>query len=66
MAKAKILKVVQRRYLRTTGFKVKSLIKYFAVPKGDEDIRLVYDAMANHLNKCMWVPTFWLPTILIL
>ena len=55
MAKAKILKVVQRRYLRTTGFKVKSLIKYFAVPKGDEDIRLVSNATANHLNECVWV-----------
>ena len=55
MAKDRILKVVKRQYLRMTGFKVKLLIKYFAVPKGDEDIRLVYNATANHLNECVWV-----------
>jgi hypothetical protein len=62
MAKLKILKVVKRRYLRTSDVNLKSLIKYFAVPKGEDDIRLVYDAMANRLNECVWVPTFWLPT----
>ncbi len=29
---------------------VQSKIKYFAVPKGEDDIRLVYDATANCLN----------------
>ncbi len=51
MAKLKILKVVKRRYLHTSDVNLKSLIKYFAVPKGEEDIRLVYDAMANRLNE---------------
>jgi len=63
MAKEKILKVVKRGYLRMLGTKIKSMIKYFAVPKGKDDIRMVYDATANHLNECVWVPTFWLPTI---
>ena len=63
MAKEKIFKVLKRRYLRTLGIKIKSMIKYFAVPKGEDDIRMVYDATANHLNECVWVPTFWLPTI---
>ncbi len=63
MAKDKIFKMVKHRYLLTSRIKVKSLIKYFAVPKGENDIRLVYNATANHLNKCVWVPTFWLPTI---
>jgi hypothetical protein len=40
-AKDKIFKVVKRRYLLTTGIKVKSLIKYFAVPKGEDNIHLV-------------------------
>ena len=66
MAKDKILKMVKQEYLVTTGFKVKLLIKYFAVPKENNDIRLVYDATVNCLNKCMWVPTFLLPTINIL
>jgi hypothetical protein len=63
MAKYKIFKVVNQRYLHTSGIKVKSLIKYFAVPKEEDNIRLVYNATANRLNECVWVPTFWLPTI---
>ncbi len=63
MAKDKILKVLQQRYLLTTGIKVKSLIKYFSVPKGDDNVRMVYDATAKKLSECVWVPTFWLPTI---
>jgi hypothetical protein len=46
-----------------TCISIKSLIKYFAVPKGKDNMRLVYDATANKLNECVWVPSFWLPTI---
>ena len=63
MAREKISKVVRRRYLVSLGIKVKSYIKYFAVPKGEDDIRMVYDATANHLNECVWVPSSWLPTV---
>jgi hypothetical protein len=62
----KVGKVMRRRYLLPTGTpgtSVKSYIKYFAVPKGVDNIRMVYDATANKLNKAVWVPTFWLPTI---
>ena len=62
-AKEKITKVVRRRYLSTTCINIKSLIKYFAVPKGEANVRLVYNATANKLNGCVWVPSFWLPTI---
>lgn len=41
---------------------VKSLTSYFAVAKGDQDIRMVYDASASGLNACLWVPTFALPS----
>jgi hypothetical protein len=63
MAKDKILKVVKWRYLLTMGIKVKLLIKYFAMPKGGNNVRMMYDATANKLNECVWVPTFWFPTI---
>jgi hypothetical protein len=46
-----------------TGIKVKLLIKYFIVPTGEDDIRMVYNATANKFNECVWVPTFWLLTI---
>ena len=42
---------------------IQSLIKYFSVPRGENDIRIVYDATANKLNECVWVPLFWLPTL---
>jgi len=59
----KIRKVLKRRYLISTGLTIKSFIKFFAVPKGEDDICLVYDATANKLNECVWAPSFWLPTI---
>ena len=59
----KIGKVIKRRYLLPTDLPIKSFINFFAVPKGEDDIRLVYDATANKLNECVWVPSFWLPTI---
>ncbi len=59
----KVAKVLHRRYLRAPTTPVKSFIKFFAVPKGAEDVRIVYDATANGLNECVWSPPFWLPTI---
>ncbi len=47
----------------TTGINIRMLIKYFMVPKGKDNFRMVYNATANKLNDCVWVPTFWLPTI---
>jgi hypothetical protein len=59
----KIEKVLKRRYLVPTDLVIKSNIKFFPVPKGEDDIRIVYDATANKLNEAVWVPTFWLPAI---
>eukprot|EP00956_Cyclotella_meneghiniana_P014553 scaffold21828_cov62-Cyclotella_meneghiniana.AAC.2 len=61
----KIQKVIKKRYLRrvSTEWDIKSLIKFFAVPKGERDIRMVYDATASGLNSAVWAPSFWLPTI---
>jgi hypothetical protein len=59
--KEKISKVVERRYI-TAGY-VSSLTSFFAVPKGTEDIRVVYDASRSGLNDAIWTPNFFLPTI---
>jgi len=59
----KIGKVIKRRYLLTTDLPIKSFIKFFAVPKGEDNIRLVYDATANKRSEGVWVPSFWLPTM---
>jgi hypothetical protein len=42
---------------------VKSLTAFFEVPKGEDDIRLVYDGLVSGLNLSIWVPRFFLPTI---
>jgi hypothetical protein len=43
--------------------KVKSLISYFSVPKGDSDHRLVFDGTKSGLNAALWAPMFHLPTV---
>jgi hypothetical protein len=36
---------------------------FFAVPKGVDDIRIVYDATKSGLNQAVWSPNFFLPTM---
>ena len=57
----KINKVRQRRYIEQ-GL-VKSVTAFFDVPKGDNDIRMVYDATKCGLNEALWTPNFFIPTI---
>lgn len=40
-----------------------SLTSYFAVPKGLDDIRMVYDGTKSGLNDAMFAPWFPLPTV---
>lgn len=61
--RSKVGKVIKRGYLFGSGIKLRSLIRYFAVPKTDKDFRIVYDATANKLNEAVWAPSFWLPTV---
>ena len=57
----KLLKVIDRCYMSQGP--VISLTGCFAVPKGDNDIRMVYDATKCGLNEKLWAPNFLLPTI---
>ena len=59
----KLTKMIERQYLVPPGEKLKSIIQYFAVPKGTDDFRIVYHAGANNLNDSVWAPRFWLPRI---
>jgi hypothetical protein len=56
----KLDKVLARGYI--SHALVVSLTSYFAVPKGDSDIRLVYDGSSSGLNDALWAPSFWMPT----
>ena len=57
----KINKVRERGYILPGEAKL--LTGFFAVSKGEGDIRIVYDATACGLNKALWAPSFFLPTI---
>jgi hypothetical protein len=53
---AKLMKVFARRYF-IYGI-ILSLISFFAVPKGDTDMRLVHNITSSGLNAHLWAP--WL------
>jgi len=57
----KLKKVMDRRYLGEGV--IKSLTSFFDVPKGKEDIRMVYDGTINGFNESIEVPKFGMPTL---
>ena len=59
--KIKLNKVRNRGYVKPG--RVKSLIRFFAVPKGNSDIRMVYDGTASGFNNSVFISNFGLPTI---
>jgi hypothetical protein len=59
--KEKLSAVRKRRYV-LLGF-VKSLTSFFSVPKGDDDVRMVYNGTVSRLYDSIWVPRFLLPTV---
>jgi hypothetical protein len=59
----KVFKVIQRGYLRPVRKgELRSLMHYFSVPKGDNDIRMVYDGSKCKLNAATFAPWFAVPT----
>lgn len=58
---SKFLKVQAKGYVGEGT--VISMINCFAVPKGDDDIRLVYDGTKCGLNDSLWAPNFFLPSV---
>jgi hypothetical protein len=57
----KLAKARERCYIGPG--QVVSLTSFFAVPKGKDDIRMVYDGSVSGLNDDIWVPGFTLPTV---
>ena len=37
-------------------------IRFFDVPKGEDDTRIVYNGTKKGINPIVWMPTFFLPT----
>lgn len=52
---------MQRGYI-TNGTAL-SLISFLTVPKGESDVRVVFNGTRSGLNDAIWVPSFHLPTI---
>jgi len=61
LIRQKLTKVRSRGYLEP-GY-VKALTSFFTVPKGDGDVRLVYNGTKSGLNDSLWAPWFRLPTV---
>ena len=59
--KEKLQRVRNQRYVGPGP--VDSLTSFFAVPKGEDDVRMVYDGTKSGLNDAIWVPSFPLPTV---
>ena len=59
--KDKVNGVRSHGYINSGG--VKSTTGFFDVPRGNADIRMVYDATKCGLNDALWTPNFFLPTI---
>jgi hypothetical protein len=62
--KSKLDKFQKRGYV--VPGQVESLTSFFAVPKGEDDIRMVFDGTDSGLNDSIWVPRFPLPTMVTL
>ena len=60
MVAAKLETMIYRNYLEPGH--VSNTVHFFAVPKGDADIRMVYDGTSSGLNDTMFAPNFWLPS----
>jgi hypothetical protein len=61
LVRSKLAKVRARRYVAPGD--VVSLTSYFSVPKGIDDLRMVYNGTSSGLNAVLWSPNFGLPTV---
>ena len=60
LVSSKVTTMVAKSYLETGP--VRTCLHYFAVPKGEDDIRVVFDGTSCGLNDALWSPNFFLPT----
>ena len=62
--KAKLKNVIEKGYIEMVDIKlVEALMFMFHVPKGESDIRMVYDGSKSGLNEALYSPWFHLPTV---
>ena len=62
--KAKLQRVLDRGYIKIVDIEeIESLMYMFHVPKGETDIRMVYDGTKSGLNESLFAPWFALPRV---
>jgi hypothetical protein len=62
--RVKVQSVLDKGYIvRCDPASLRSLMFMFDVPKGDDDVRMVYDGSKSGLNEALWAPWFALPTV---
>jgi len=62
--KVKLENVMDKGYIELVDIKlVEALMFMFHVPKGESDIRMVYDGSKSGLNEALYSPWFPLPTV---
>ena len=55
-------KFLKRGYIKIIPkTEVSNLTHYFTVPKGDNDVRMVFNRTKSGLTDVLWAPSFWLP-----
>jgi hypothetical protein len=57
----KLMTVFDRRYFEYGLIPI--MKSFFSLPKGDTDIRMVYNGTSSGMNYHLWAPWFALPTI---
>jgi hypothetical protein len=64
LVKDKVNAVLKKGYIvRISPTEVRSLMFMFDVPKGLDDLQMVYDGSNSGLNDSLWAPWFSLPTV---
>ena len=63
LVQSKVADVRAKGYIGKGEDKVVSVTSFFDVPKGTDDIRMVYNATSSGLNGAVWAPWFSLPTV---
>ena len=63
LVKGKLADVRRKGYIAKENAKVLSVTSFFDVPKGKDDICMVYNATSSGLNHAVWAPWFSLPTV---
>jgi hypothetical protein len=59
--KRKLLKMFNKGHIEREF--ILALMNFFAVTKGENDIRMVFDGTKSGLNDALWAPWFALPTV---